>query len=379
MAQPFQPRFTDPRTRRRCESALGFVSACFSTDQPRPAARTWLTRHFGQPQNALSRWLKSNLLRVINDTYDHLSGRCKTYVRDTSGMLYVRACLAGEFRGTRLEWARQQRRDPESQDFHQEAVIWCRQSFLTELESLRFEYQDKSHRLWHPLQSVRRQVKVGLQIDSGLRYHYDIESAALTLLLQHSQQIPLEVTESGRYVRGPMDLWLFGIQDYLANKETRRQQWARDLDITARQLKEIITALVAGARLTERPEGAVFTMLGHDPARLIALREHPEITQFRNDLREMWDYLKWVMPRRRVDTRRGPRWLAISARDKWNLYFRLERQVLDQVRHYLDQHQNPCFLEHDGWATRDPIDAADLEKHILFTTGFQVKIDQQSF
>ena len=145
------------------------------------------------------------------------------------------------------------------------------------------------------------------------------------------------------------------------------------------QIKEIITALVAGARISERSESAVYTMLGHDRARLLALREHQEISQFRRDLREMWDYLKWTMPRRRVSTRRGTRWQAISSRDKWNLYFRLERQILDQVRHYLTERHNPCFLEHDGWATRDPIDITDLERHLAKTTGFRVKIDQKYY
>ena len=294
-------------------------------------------------------------------------------------MEYVRACLEGVFAGTRLQWNQQRSRSQEPRDFHEPAVVWCRKAFLQELQSLKFDYQDKSQRLWHPLQLVKKGIKVPIQVDAGLRYHYDIESAALTLLLQHSQHQPLEISADGQYLRGPMDLWLWGIQHYLSHKDRCRQQWARDLEVTVTQIKEIITALVAGARISERSESAVFTMLGHDRARLQALREHAEIAQFRGDLRDMWDYLKWVMPRRRVETRRGPRWQAISSRDKWNLYFRLERSVLDQVRHYLCERQNPCFLEHDGWATRDPIDVIDLEKHIKITTGFCVRLDEKCF
>lgn len=379
MAQASLPNFRDPRTRRRCAQALGFVSACFGAEQARPAARTWLDRHFGQAHNPVSQWLRNNLLITVNDTYDHLTGRCKTYRRDTTGMEYVRACLEGDFRGTRLEWNTQRRRSPQPRDFHKEAVVWCREAFVHELQTLAFEYQDKSDRLWHPLQFVRKPIKLAMQVDSRLRHHYDIESAALTLLLQHSQRIPLEQDPAGRYLRGPMDLWLWGIQDYLANKDARRHQWARDLEVSVAQIKEIITALVAGARLSERHESAVFSMLGHDRARLLALREHDEIGQFRRDLKEMWDYLKWVMPRRRASTRRGTRWQAISSRDKWNLYFRLERQILDQVRHYLSERQNPCFLEHDGWTTRDPIDVPDLERHLEIATGFRVRIDQKHY
>jgi len=379
MAQSFIPRFQDPRVRTRCEQALGFVAACFPVEGSRSGAKLWLTRHFGQLQNPLSQWLKSNLLITVNDTYDHLSGRCKTYRRDTRGMEYVRACLEGVFAGTRLQWNQQRCRSQEPRDFHEPAVVWCRKAFLQELQSLKFDYQDKSQRLWHPLQLVKKGIKVPIQVDAGLRYHYDIESAALTLLLQHSQHQPLEISADGQYLRGPMDLWLWGIQHYLSHKDRCRQQWARDLEVTVTQIKEIITALVAGARISERSESAVFTMLGHDRARLQALREHAEIAQFRRDLRDMWDYLKWVMPRRRVETRRGPRWQAISSRDKWNLYFRLERSVLDQVRHYLRERQNPCFLEHDGWATRDPIDVIDLEKHIKITTGFCVRLDEKCF
>jgi hypothetical protein len=308
------------------------------------------------------------LLITVNDTYDHLRGRCKTYRRDPMGVEYVRACVSGANPGTRLAWSN---RDQSTTGDHRDmALVWCRESFQRELHSLEFEYQDKSHRLWHPLQSVRKNIKVPIQVEAGLRYHYDIESAALTLLLQHSQ----------RQDPNPLDIWLPGVQDYLAHKAQRREQWSNDLAISTGQIKELITALVAGARISERRDGAVFSMLGYDRARLIALREHLEIAQFRKDLREMWDHLKWSMPRRRITDRRGhSRWLAVSSRDKWALYFRLERSVLDQVRRYLRERDNPCFLEHDGWATRDPIDLRDLEKHIKTTTGFCVNIDLKCF
>jgi hypothetical protein len=44
-------------------------------------------------------------------------------------------------------------------------------------------------------------------------------------------------------------------------------------------------------------------------------------------------------------TRRKP----MSSKQKWNIYFDLERTVLSCVREYLTDTNNKHFLEHDGW------------------------------
>jgi hypothetical protein len=66
----------------------------------------------------------------------------------------------------------------------------------------------------------------------------------------------------------------------------------------------------------------------------------------------------------------------MSSRNKWNLYFQLERQVLDCIRTALKENKFQSFLIHDAFATdMAPGYKLSLEQHIRSVTGFAVHLE----
>jgi hypothetical protein len=83
-----------------------------------------------------------------------------------------------------------------------------------------------------------------------------------------------------------------------------------------------------------------------------------------------------MMTKRYITTKTNKsRLLPLSSRDKWNLYFRLERQVLDTIRNYLDKTGNKYFLEHDGFTTQKQLDENELLDEIYDKTGFILELE----
>jgi hypothetical protein len=106
------------------------------------------------------------------------------------------------------------------------------------------------------------------------------------------------------------------------------------------------------------------------------LKQHPYIKELRSDIKTIWEYLRPMMTKRYITTKNNKRrLLALSSRDKWNLYFRLERQVLDVVRDYLDKSDNKYFLEHDGFTTQKQVNETELLDEIYNKTGFILQLE----
>jgi hypothetical protein len=79
-------------------------------------------------------------------------------------------------------------------------------------------------------------------------------------------------------------------------------------------------------------------------------------------IREIWKVLKSV-----VKVGKGAR---------WNIYFQLEREVIDVVHEYLREQDDAFFSEHDGWRCAKPVDTAALSALVLVRTGYDLKFDK---
>ena len=393
----YQPNFGDSRVRARAQQALGFVRGCISDTQPGAWSTRHIDRYLGQQQLPLSRWLRQHLLVTTDNHWNHATGACKKYVRNHLGYQYVSDCVA-ESKSISFEmWQdlrdathREHLRDlvEESHDENLNCTIlpycigsqntclveaWVQAEHGTELTQGEFEYDDISSRLWHPLQRLKREYRPRVLAGAGLAHQYDIVCAAPTLLHQHSWRIPQVVDDRGRWQQGPMDLWLHTLRDYIPNRQQLRADLARRAEVSIQVAKQIITALFCGAHISRHPTSAINQMLSGDRARIEFLKQDPWLTALREDIAVLWDYLGRTIPRRYVtDTGRK---LPISPRQKWMLYFELERRVLDSVRAYMKQNNIKSFLEHDGWTCDREINPAELQQWIEESTGFCVELD----
>ena len=343
----YTPNFQDPRVRARCSRACAFVSAVMSSTESRSWSTRYIDRYLGSQRNSLSKWLRSQLLICTRSTW--IQGhRCKEYRLNAQGLLWLRSQIGLD-----------------QDDLEQEQHAIVGQEHSRELSSGQFQYHEQSDRLWHPLQRYRRELRTRILEDEGYRHHYDIESAAITLCLQYSQQ-----------QAEPMDLWLESLEQLRSQKDLVRQRLAEDVGCDIKTAKLIITALFGGAHIAARPDGSIYQYLGYDRARLELLRTSKWIQQFRSDLQILWQSMRSEFPVRTIKTRQGyERRLPVRPSDKWRLYFRLERLVMASIREYLDRRSVRYFLIHDGWASDQEIDRSDLEQWVYADTGYRIRID----
>jgi hypothetical protein len=359
----YTPNFHDPRVRARCRHAIGFVCGVMSKKKPRQWSTRYIDQYLGNQRNDLSKWLRNQLLICVDDFYKYNSGEqgiCKKYLLNQSGLAALLEAL-----------------ETNNIQLYPSVVEVAESQHGLELTSGDFNYNDKSNRLWHPLQRYRRNYRTQILADHGYEHHYDIECCAPTLIYQYSQQIP-EVIENGRWLQGPMDLHLEALSRYLTDRQQVRDELAVALELPTEAVKEIINALFAGAVISRRRDSDIYEILNGDLARIEFLKQHEYIQELVKDIRCCWQYIRPVMQKRTKKTPKGTeRRLPVTARQKWHLYFELERRVINAVRVYLEERSVRYFLVHDGWYSDREIDRDELRKFVYERTGFKLNFDYE--
>jgi hypothetical protein len=301
------------------------------------------------------------LLIITDDYYRYNSSenKCKEYLLNQTGVEDLRENL----KITNIQT-------------YPSVVEVAKQDHLAELDSGNFEYNDKSNRYWHPLQRYRKQHRSQILADHGYQHQYDISTCAPTLIHQYSQQIPERIDAQKKWHQGPMDLYLFALRRYLKDKDQVRSELAVAIDLPLAAVKEVVNALFAGAVISKNKDSDIYHILNGDLARIEWLKQDPYIQQLVIDIKTCWEYIRPVMQKRTKKTSKGTqRLLPINARQKWLLYFELERSVIDSVRTYLDLRSIKYFLVHDGWSCAGEIDREELSDYVRENTGFDLTFD----
>lgn len=360
----YKPNTNDPRVLKRIKHAYGYARGVFHETESTTRSQQAINKRFGSSNHPLSKWLRKQLLTCVDHHYSNAAGVSKKYVLNAEGAAHIREVLQGQaakaFSADELQTLKPYIGNSKRFDEHV-VTEFCKREFGDELDSKEFTYEDKSSRLWHPLQSVRKEFKQRILSRSGFKHHYDIQACAPTLLLQHSQH------------KGN-DEYLFAINDYLKNKAAVRQNLACEVEITKDDSKLLINALFCGARLGLNSQFALTEVLHYDAARIVLAKQMTE--ELRDDIRTMWSYIAPTLTRKKIIDKNGySRTLPLSSKQKWNRYFELEREVLNAVRAYLRETGNKHFLEHDGWATEQEVDQAALIAYVKKTTGLSIALD----
>ena len=363
----YMPNFDDPRVITRCKRAMGFVCGVMSTTKPQEWSSRYLDKYLGISSNPLSRYLREKLLICVDDYYRYNSnerGICKKYLLNQKGLDYLRDNLKTNNIQT-----------------YPSVLQVAKEDHLAELDTGIFEYTDKSNRLWHPLQRYRKEMRTQILADHGYQHHYDISTCAPQLIHQCSQQIPEILAPVGKrqkikWQQGPMDLYLFALRRYLQDKDQVREEIARAIDLPIAAVKELINALFAGAVISSNKDSDIYHILAGDISRIEWLRQDSYIQELVADIKTCWEYLRPVMQKRTKTTKKGTeRRLPINSRQKWHLYFELERQVINSVRTYMEERSIKYFLIHDGWSCDTEIDVIVLNLYVRDKTGFDLTFD----
>lgn len=350
----YQPNFSDPRVQRRVKRAIGFASGVISTTKSQQWSTRYIDKWFGVQSNPLSKYLREQLLIVSNDRWNKDSGQCKEYLLNQSGV--DRLCDAIGLQ-----------KNNNNSITYPIVLQVAKEEYKTELASGDFAYNDQSSRLWHPLQNFRRDAKREVLETAGYKFHYDIQCCAFALIHQYSQTLP-----------EPMDLYLEHLISYIRDRKRIRTEIATAAEIPEDVVKRIVNALLAGAPLSANPTTQIYQMLGGDIARIKFLQQHEYLSLLRADIKICWDYIKPTLPRKSKTQANGrQRMIPVSSRQKWGVYFDLERQVLNEVREFLRETNNKHFLEHDGWSCENELDLVALRERVKEKTGFELDFEMK--
>jgi hypothetical protein len=345
----YTPNFSDPRVIARCKQAIGFACGVMSTTKSHAWSSRYIDRYFGMSTNPLSKYLRDALLICTDDFYRFNSenNKCKEYRLNENGLRAL--CENLNFNTTII---------------YPSVIQVAKEDHSAELASGDFVYKDQSSRLWHPLQRYRKQYRTQVLCDSGYEHDYDIETCAPTLIHQFAQQCG-------------MDEYCFAIHKYLNEKTQIREQLAVALDLESAAIKEVINALFAGAIISRHEESDISHILAGDSARIEYLKQDAFIQELVSDIKKCWTAIidsDKIARRRNTQTNRL---IRVSCKNKWHVYFELERVVIDSVRTYLDQNGMRYFLIHDGWTCENELDLNELELHVKNTTGYSIKFEHK--
>jgi len=333
----YTPNFGDPRVEKRIVHALGMSLAVLSPTVPQTVGSKLIKKHFGQGQHPLGKYLRSTLLVTTDDHYDSRSGKCQQHIVSMEGATKLAKAI-GRTKGKLTQ-----------QSISDIVVEWATDKFGDEMKN-GFEYSDKAHRLWHPLQNVKRELRDDYFTKNGYKYKYDISTTAQTILYQYA------IKHSEKALELPC------ISFYITNKDSVRTRLSDDLGIPKDETKRLITAITSGAYISTKPMTTVYDILGGDINKINTAKENVFLTAYRADLTKLWKVIK-------DSTETSGR--KMSAKDKWYLYFQEERKVLDAIRNTYDN----LFLVHDGFYSKQQLTTKQLTDLVLSTTGYKLFFD----
>lgn len=388
--EKYTPNLSDPQVLKRMKSALALSVGMLKTNEPRQISKSILCKHFGQGQHNLGKFLRKNLLICTNEHYSFGKGnqsKCKEYILSHVGRGYISNLIKNSAYKNILEWkstAHSEELDeskiPEcavdlsmqvrlnnQNKFELEIIlIWARREFCKELRSKEFTYKDKSDRLWNDIQNIRSDARHILLSEFGYSFNYDISTCAQTLLLQYAEQ-------------NGLDEYMFATKEYISHKNEIRTKLCKETGLEIKEVKFLISALFCGARLSKSSWSSLYDLVDNVPETMELLQNNEYIKEIKKEISKIWKTLDdTVMYQTYKNLDNGKkRKLPPNCTQKWGVYFRQERKVLDSVREYLQEKNIPSFLEHDGWVTERKLDLNELTQYIKDKTGFKIIIEEE--
>ena len=198
----YEPNFYDPRVIKRIKKAIGFTKAMIPSHKTKEISSLLIDKHFGMANNPLSRYLRETILICTDEHYNFGSygSKCKGYVSNTSGMSFLVEAVNQSSRVPVLSSGVNKipmkgegtggRKDHIIIQVYDQAMEWAKETYKEELETLEFQYEEKSSRDINPIQSIRNETRRPLLAQYGLKHQYDVKTCAPTLLYQHSFMVP---------------------------------------------------------------------------------------------------------------------------------------------------------------------------------------------
>lgn len=387
----YKPNLNDPQVINVLERALAFVLQETSPNYDKQISYTKLEKKFGR--RSLN-WLKSKLLICTNPNFSKNKKLSMSYRRNIEGVEYIQYLLkTRDINMTWADWKSSYNTNIEFKPVQDISIknntgyvydnsVVLRQMMKEHGRSMLsgdFSYSYKANRYWHSLQSCKKEFKIPFMAINHYNHMYDIETCAPSSLYQYAKHINSNMPK------------LSAIERYLKDKTEVRKELAELIEADVKDIKVLINALFSGARLSTSPSYALYRLLDDDndryyaPAAIRVLKENQYINQLINDIKIMWAIIEpyeftpvYIDVIYKSTGQIIKRKKALTSRDKWSVYFKLETMIGNCIKQYLNNISDmKYFYEHDGWSCNQIIDIDELSTYVCENIGFDMKYDYE--
>ena len=321
----YEPNWANKAVQAKLKSSLEWCNFCLNSI-PKPVSSNELNKVFGSANHAMSAYLRANLL--IQSGQYIIGKKCFDYSLNRVGYEKLKAKCSNAIM------------------FSTPKLI--KERYKEQLQSFEFEYNTKSDRYYHGLQNIRRDKKAEFWTVNGLPFDYDIEACAPTILLHLAKKY------------GFLDILAEDIDSYLQNKNQMREHVAQVGMCDLNTAKRVINAMFNGAKISTSPFQHALDGISTQGKK--ALKEDKRVRLLVMSIKHMWMYIERAEGKLKKSTQ------------KWSVYFRYERRILDAAKNYMDRHDVKYFTEHDGWRCNQELDLIDMTDEIQKKTGIRVKL-----
>lgn len=206
-------------------------------------------------------------------------------------------------------------------------------------------------------------------------YEYDISTSAPTILLQLCKN------------NFPDNLSLIYIEDYINNKQERREKWASliDEDNSISRVKSVLTALFFGANIKRHRSATLNKEMSENSFRILLNDE--SFLALVNDVEKLFKLLvkKYCVRRKGLKKYVVTNLLGINKkftlREKKkaiaHIYQGIEVSILKAV--YEKYKDSISLMIHDAIITRDKLDPKELSKIVFEVIGYKVIYEESIF
>jgi len=330
----YTPNFNDPRTIKKCISALEFVESWLPNAHViRQLSQSIILPAFGQSNHNLGKYLRTQLLTVTDNHYNYLAKKCKKYRLNTLGYTQLNAQLG--------------RTSSVTPQVEQQLITG------------EFDYTHKSDRYWTSMQFKPRRVKRDILNKYGYTHEYDLCAAAHSLVLQHSRTLGFKKPTPH-------------LDEYIHHTTRVRHQLSVQLGISVDQVKRLLHSIMNGGKCNPHATSfgnSILDIVGHS-AGVVRVNNNHTIQQFKAEMSAMWQCVS-NNHRRRGLLLSGQR---MGGSHRSRLYRQLESQVQRSIRKYLKSHNNRCLFSHDGWSCQEAVDISELIHRVAIDTGFDIQL-----
>ena len=228
------------------------------------------------------------------------------------------------------------------------------------------EYTEKTYRKWNGLQTIKSDFKPLFYKHTVFTHNYDIPNSAVTVIMSY--------VESRKGINTVEQFP--NIHHYINNKKQVRQMVMDLFDIDYKQAKDVLMHLTNKGYIS-KSDKCRWKEVTNDPfgRKLHKLRlEGHFLLDFYAEVKELWRMAKEI---HRDEFASGKIPVNPKSEHRFNLYFYLERQILDVITSKLDSAGISYLTEHDGVRTTSELDQAEIESEIFRQLQIKIKLEKQ--